>query len=336
MTVTDENTPARYRGDRERARARVDGLDYIDEMERRSFDALSRLHEGVDSLVLTDFPDYENIGDSVIALGQARFWQRAGIRLERAYSWRTISSSVYDSTIPIAIQGGGNFGGLYPQHSEHRYRLAERLRSDTLLIQEPQSVHFATARDRSDFAARMASRPRLRMAVRDTASQAEVSGGLSSVILAPDSVHMLGRLDAAAPTRDVVWLLRRDMESALRTAQPVDALDWPVMTFTDRLVQRARRTFQEGAVTRTMNRSTHRWFVDAGKRLTTGVALLAPGRTIVTDRLHAMLIALQMGRRVVAIDNANGKLSSYARTWFEGLDVPVTFAADVPSALAAV
>lgn len=336
MTVTNDNIP----GPLEEARRpyATDGarFSYIDEMQHRSFAALSQLHTGISSLVLTDFPDYENIGDSVIALGQAEFWRQSGIGVEATYSWRTISPRVYESHVPVAIQGGGNFGGLYPQHSEHRYRLAEELRPDTLLIQEPQSVHFATARDRFDFAARMAPRARLRLAVRDTASFTEVSGLVPSVVLAPDSVHMLGRLDAAAPSRAAVYLLRRDQESAQSDPLPGDAVDWPAMTFSDRLAQRVRRSVQEGAVTRTMNRSTDRWFADAAKRLQTGVDLLAPGETIVTDRLHAMLIGLQMGRRVIAIDNANGKLSSYASTWFDDLDVPLTFAADVSSAREAV
>lgn len=286
--------------------------------------------------MLTDFPDYENIGDSVIALGQAEFWRRAGIRVQATYSWRTIAESVYDSRTTVAIQGGGNFGGLYPQHSEHRYRLAERLRADTLLIQEPQSVHFATQGDLSEFARRMASRPELRLAVRDRASLAAVRNLVGDVTLAPDSVHMLGRLEAAAPTRDAVFLLRRDDESALPPGAGAAAVDWPAMTFADRLVRRLRRTFFEGAVTRGMNRSTERWFADAATRLATGVALLSPGETIVTDRLHAMLMALQMGRRVIAIDNANGKLTSYAATWLDDLDLPLTFAPDLPTASAMV
>ena len=312
------------------------GGDFIDTMQRRSYAALTHLHRGVESLVLTDFPDYENIGDSVIALGQAEFWRRAGIEVTATYAWRTISPAVYDSRRTVAIQGGGNFGGLYPQHSEHRYRLAERLREDTLLLQEPQSVHFASPSDRDQFAERMASRPRLRLAVRDRTSLAAVRDLVADVTLAPDSVHMLGRLACAAPTREAVYLLRRDEESALPAGSGATAVDWPAMTFRDRLVQRLRRTFFEGAVTRGMNRSTERWFADAATRLATGVALLSPGETIVTDRLHAMLIGLQMGRRVIAIDNANGKLTSYASTWLEDLDLPLAFATDLPTARAMV
>jgi len=311
-------------------------FEYIDEMQRRSFAALADLHQGIESLVLTDFPDYENIGDSVIALGQAEFWRKAGIRLENAYSWRTIGAGVYDSLIAVAIQGGGNFGGLYPQHSEHRYRLAERLRAETVLIQEPQSVHFSSDADREDFATRMAPRPGLRLAVRDTNSMDEVRDLVPTVVLAPDSVHMLGRLPAAPAQREVLYLLRRDDESALPPHAEAAAVDWPSMTFGDRLGQRVRRTVIEGAVTRTVNRTAPRWFADAQTRLITGLTLLSPGETIVTDRLHAMLLALQMGRRVIAIDNANGKLSSYARTWLDDLDVPLTFADDLAAASALV
>jgi len=305
--------------------------DAIIEMQHRSHAAMSALHQGIDRLVLTDFPDYENIGDSVIALGQAEFWRRAGIRVEATYSWRTISSKVYESPSPVAIQGGGNFGGLYPQHSEHRYRLAERLDPLIELIQEPQSVHFESDADQQAFASRMAPRRRLRMAVRDQVSFATVSELVPNVILAPDSVHMLGRLESAPPTVAVVHLLRRDDESA-GPGTIEAAVDWPALTFADRLRQRLSRTLFEGAVTRTMNRSTERWFADASQRLATGIALLSPGETIITDRLHAMLIALQMGRRVIAIDNANGKLTSYAATWFGDLDLPLEFAPDLAAA----
>ncbi|MGB4778612.1 polysaccharide pyruvyl transferase family protein [Microbacterium sp.] len=313
-----------------------DRLGYIDEMQQRSFDALTQLHRGVDALVFTDFPDHENIGDSAIALGQAEFWRRAGIRIEATYSWRTIDERLYETTTPVAIHGGGNFGGLYPRHSEHRYTLTDRLRRDTLLIQEPQSVHFTSDADRAEFVTRMASRPGIRLAVRDRDSLAAVSDVVPDTVLAPDSVHMLGRIDAPAPDREVVVLLRRDRESTLSGTSARPTIDWPAMTFADRVRQRLRRTLLEGAVTRTSNRSTARWLADATARVATGVALLAPGETVVTDRLHAMLIALQLGRRVIAMDNATGKLTSYARAWLQDLNAPLEFADDLPSALARV
>ncbi|WP_425841094.1 polysaccharide pyruvyl transferase family protein [Microbacterium sp. PA5] len=319
---------------------------YIERMQQASFDALARLHEGVDELILTDFPDYENIGDSLIALGQAEFWRRAGIRVAATYSWMTIDDRVHSSTIPVAIQGGGNFGGLYPQHSAHRYRLAEHLREDTLLIQEPQSVHFASADDHDQFRRRMATRTALRLAVRDRTSLATVAPSVPGAFLAPDSVHMLGALDAPAPVQDLLFVLRRDAESALvgragpggvpHSDAAADSVDWPAMTLGDRARRRLTRIVREGALTRRMNRTTARWFADAETRLETGIALLSAGETIVTDRLHAMLLALQMGRRVIAIDNANGKLSSYVDTWMTDLDAPLQLVSDLSAAREAV
>jgi pyruvyl transferase EpsO len=54
--------------------------------------------------------------------------------------------------------------------------------------------------------------------------------------------------------------------------------------------------------------------------------MLSLGETIVTDRLHGMLIGLQMGRSVVAIDNNNFKLTKYADTWFGATQPDVRFA----------
>ena len=82
-----------------------------------------------------------------------------------------------------------------------------------------------------------------------------------------------------------------------------------------------------------LNPSPQRWRHIAEGRLRRGVDLLSSGEVVVTDRLHAMLLALQMGRRVVAIDNNNHKLSKYASTWFGDTNPPLTFADDFTTAL---
>ena len=43
---------------------------------------------------------------------------------------------------------------------------------------------------------------------------------------------------------------------------------------------------------------------------------------IVTSRLHGMIFGLLLGKRVRYLDNSYGKLSGYARTWFDD-SVPV-------------
>ena len=46
-----------------------------------------------------------------------------------------------------------------------------------------------------------------------------------------------------------------------------------------------------------------------------GAKLLSRGKVVVTDRLHAAVLARLIGRPVVALDNSYGKLSSAANAW---------------------
>jgi pyruvyl transferase EpsO len=56
---------------------------------------------------------------------------------------------------------------------------------------------------------------------------------------------------------------------------------------------------------------------------------------IITDRLHAMLLALAMGRTVVvAGDNSYGKLRRYADTWLSDAALPLFWTQSVEEATA--
>lgn len=307
-------------------------MSYIEIMKSRAKEAFDALHQGVDELVFTDFPDYSNVGDSAIALGQRAYWKQSGIAVKAAYSAPLLPPSVFRSDVPVALNGGGSLGGLYSGIGEHRYRLAEMLDESQLLIQEPQSVHFVDNAARDQFAGRMAGRKNMRIAVRDHSSFSAVSDYVAP-ILAPDAVHHLGAIPAPAPTHSHVLLARADKESAQRNVMP-DSVDWPEDPFDLRalwwLGWRAQRF---PIVAPALRRPVESWFGRAERRFERGVEILARGEVVVTDRLHAMLIGLQMGRNVIAIDNSTGKLSAYAHAWFDGAEAPVTFVTSFREAL---
>lgn len=275
---------------------------------------LDELHAGVHEVTLTDFPEYANVGDSAIVLGQLAYWRARSIRVNSIFSEQLIPGSVFRSSQPIAIQGGGNLGGLYPLHSEHRYRLAEELPPETILIQEPQSVHFPAETHRVEFMRRMASRRNMRVGVRDRDSLRELEHHISGLTLAPDPVHVLGEIVARPPEQEFIVLGRTDGEAKGEPA--LDAVDW-LTDHSDmipfwRLNLYARRL----PVARPLLRRDNQfWQSRAERRMQRGIDQLSLGSTVVTNRLHAMLIGLQMGRRVIAIDNATGKLSAYLEAW---------------------
>lgn len=300
-------------------------MTYLETMRRRTEAAFTALHRGVSELHYTQFPDHKNSGDSAIALGQARFWRENGIAVRTTSSAGSMPERVRDSSIPVLIQGGGNLGGLYPVLSEARYDLAERLPADTLLIQAPQSVVFPTDADRRAFSRRFAARPNLRVAVRDQTSYDLLRDEVEDLSLSPDAVHLLGSISAPEPTQRRIVIARTDDETSGRLAGSESA-DWPA----DPLDLRAHewlgwRAARHPALKPLMARDHEAWMRRAERRFTAAVRLISRGEEVVTDRLHAMLIALQMGRHVIAIDNNNRKLTRYAETWFGELQPSLRF-----------
>ena len=290
-------------------------MPYIEDMKTRGTSAFDELHQDVNRIIFTDFPDHANVGDSAIALGQQAYWDSKSVEVAKTFSATVLPTEVFASHEPVFIHGGGNFGGLYPPLSEHRYRLAEALRPETLLIQGAQSVHFVDSHAYAEFKARMASRPSLRVAVRDLESFELLRPHVPNLILSPDAVHFLGPIASLEPTQKRVYLSRTDAESSVPAGQ--GSVDWGRDSI-DLLVPWwfSLRCKQIPAMKPMFNRSNTWWMSKAEKRFLRGVEILSRGETVVTDRLHAMLIALQMGRKVVARDSNNKKLSRYAATWF--------------------
>lgn len=283
------------------------------------------LHRDVSRLEFTDFPDHSNVGDSAIALGQWVYWQQQQVDVLGISSAPVLPPSIYESRAPVFIHGGGNFGGLYPPLNEHRYRLAEQLRPETLLIQGAQSVHFVDSATFEGFVRRMAPRRNMRIAVRDRHSFNLLRPHVEDLLLVPDAVHVLGVIAASEPTQKILRLSRADIEAASRPQ--ADSADWgkdPLRLLVPWWV--SWRTKQLPAIRHLYRRDPGWWMSKAEDRFQRGVRLLSTGETIVTDRLHAMLIGLQMGRKVIARDNSNGKLSKYIDTWFaDGLPENLTF-----------
>ncbi|MDF9278733.1 polysaccharide pyruvyl transferase family protein [Arthrobacter sp. EH-1B-1] len=307
--------------------------NYVETMRKTAGKAYDSIYEDVSRLVFVDFPDYPNVGDSAIALGQFAYYRSRGLVVERCYCIGTLTPKVLESQIPVVINGGGNIAGFFDGIDAHRNDISSRLRGDTLLIQAPQSVHFATESAKKKFTEYFASRPALRMAVRDQQAVDALKGIIEDPLLAPDAVHHLGRIEAADPSQRVVILKRKDKESASK-ADLESSVDWLRDSASLRIGAFLRwKGKYVGRGAELLNLSPGGWERVAKRRLARGIQILAPGEVVITDRLHAMLIALQMGRRVIAVDNANQKLSKYANTWFQSAQPDITFASSFEQAM---
>lgn len=264
-------------------------------------------------LALVDFPGYGNVGDHAVWLGARACLKRRDRPLtyvcsEDSYDRRALGRAVGAGT--IVLSGGGNFGDLYPRHQ----RLREQILDDFPLnrvVQLPQSIEYRDAGAARRTREVLDRHPDFTLLVREERSAAKAAEFFPSTpcLLCPDMSLALGTLDRpVAPTVDLLVLRRRDAEAAAGVHATPQAIDWrrsAVLAGLSLAVRSAAPRFAKDALLGTISRSY----------LRRGCRTLARGRRIVTDRLHAHLLALAMGIPHVLCDNSYGKVRSVFETW---------------------
>ena len=213
--------------------------------------------------------------------------------------------------------GGGNFGDLWRHHTEFALRIVQAFPHNRI-VALPQSVYYKNLqlarRDADAFAAHQNVTLLARTA--DSLALLDEVFNRTSHGLSPDAALMMGPVQPACqPSVDVVLLLRNDKErrdvdddaahqGALEALQARKAsfeiwdwFDW------------GKFTKREGGLG--LNQTL------AEFRLRAANNLLCRGRVVVSNRLHAMLLSLLMGKPFVGFDNSYRKLSGYRSTFLD-------------------
>lgn len=304
---------------------------------RHVVESLAPLLGGAPEVAVTTFPHHWNVGDSAIWAGTLRVLESLGVRVSyvcthRTYAARDLRRQVPDG--PILLAGGGNFGDVYEDEAGLRRRVLEDF-PDRPVIQLPQSIWIRSTRG-GDALRRLIDRHRtFTLLVRDRRSL-ETAGRLFAVptALCPDMALTLE--DDPRPTvrarRGIAAIRRRDGEAldpAVRLADADSAAlpDWQRENATmrrDHWSQAGRLAWEVVEAWHAAGTSTAipmRLVVEATamlavERTRAGQRLLCRGRAVVTDRLHAGLLAWLAGRPTVLVDNVDGKNRALAATWF--------------------
>lgn len=292
-------------------------------------------------VALLDFPNYGNVGDSAIWIGQRTLLQNLDSHVAYAGSIATFDPAALQRRIgangTILLQGGGNFGDLWPRHQRFREMIADRYPA-ARIVQLPQSLFFADQGAADQTQSIFAQHAAFHLFYRDGATDDladRISGGRAT--RCPDSALALGLERTREPDLDVLFLLRQDHERVDGGPLPEPELsdlkwrvaDWPhdpfrapreanrvTVSFTARR-ERLRRTLLTAAGGRKLTGSlaTGQWDALAQRRLDGGVDLLSSARVVVTDRLHGHILCLVAGIPHVFLDNSYGKVSAFSRTW---------------------
>ncbi|WP_233150583.1 polysaccharide pyruvyl transferase family protein [Sphingomonas mollis] len=285
--------------------------------QRTALDMLYRRHVAPgQSYALVDFPDHANVGDSAIWLGETRMLRAVtGRAPDYVSTWADFDEAAFRRACPdgvLFLHGGGNLGDIWVHHQAFREDMLRTIR-DRPVVQLPQSIHFRDTARIASFAGVVADHPDFHLYVRDRQSLDIAARHLACAIdLAPDSAFALGPQSRPAPADcDVLMLMRTDDErraedrSALADMTGGVILDW----LDD-------DTLPDAADTTTAQAHD----LAATARVERGLRLLSRGRRIVTDRLHAHILATLLGIPHVALDNDYGKISAYIACWTRDCD----------------
>ncbi len=309
-------------------------------LRQRLRDTFGPLIASTRPTVLIDFPDSKNSGDHAIWLGELALLEGLGappgyVCSVQTYDRAAMGEALGDGT--ILMHGGGNFGDIYTMYHAFRLKVLEDFPDNPVVI-FPQTVMFYSDEALAATAAAVHRHGKVTIAARDVLSHHILSkalGGAATVVLSPDSAHMLGPLQRSGePSFNVMWLSRTDGESA--TGGRLMVPDLPEVP----QVQANLGAFPDGIVTSAVAHTdgsqilVSDWYLinladeassaaynalDFRARsqfwFDRAMRLLSAGRVVVTDRLHAHILCSLAEIPHVFLNNSYGKNFNYFESW---------------------
>lgn len=286
-------------------------------------------------VAIVDVPVHRNVGDLFILAAATRLLADLGCRIVhragvRDYRTSLAKRHVGKDTVLIGL-GGGNFGDVYPRYQDLRERIVRDFPGNRIIIL-PQTIHFGDPHRRDRAIQRLRTHGNLRIAVRDSASLQIAREITKDAELLPDIVHALcgrarpeGRACSSPSSRQLpgtggrgtVVLMRRDKEGSNARVDPNQTcIDWPHI-FPDFIRRLAMTAALMQYAPRWCSSGLHdAWSAYATELLSRGLAWMSSVDHLVTDRLHAAILARLAGRPVTLHDHAYGKLTAYYDAWW--------------------
>jgi pyruvyl transferase EpsO len=260
--------------------------------------------------------------------------RRLGVAVRHAsdrHRIRMAAIAALPADVPILMHGGGNLGDLWLAYQEFREHIVG-IFPQRRIIQLPQSIHFSSRAREEVAAERLRRHPDLTVLVRDAESLtiARDRMGLRAR-LCPDAAFGIdpSTLPAAPRSRHHTFRLWRTDKEAREAAGAPEAAgptppgdptaDWQrhERDLTRTVMLRLAGTLnQRGGARPASSRVAAALYHGVAEReLRRGIRMLDQGHLVVTDRLHAVILALLSGHPVVWSDNSYRKIERVLGTW---------------------
>lgn len=300
-------------------------FEHLETLQHKVLKTFSKTLQGK-SILYFDYPLYNNVGDWLIYHGTIALLKQLNCKIERQYCSRNYRSGLSKS-IPedwvVLMQGGGNFGDLYPKHQQLRREIVQAYPNNKIILM-PQSIHFDDPANFEQDSQLFSGHKDLTLHLRDYESYAFLSEHLSEnqLALTPDMASML--LDNwkwKEASDKTLFFRRRDCEAPELSEEIENSFDW------EELFDPGKRRVMRQIAKLANWENKFKLHLGAAwlwQRYTLHLLKYAQAafedfNTVDTDRLHGMIFAILLGKKVILRDNSYGKIGRYTRAWFSEL-----------------
>lgn len=199
------------------------------------------------------------------------------------------------------MHGGGNFGDLWRIHTNYRNAISTKFRENQLVFL-PQTINYQNTDSAIEDAKVYANVSNLTVTVRgfDSLEFAQkYFGEKNRVLFSPDMAFMIGNLNPIQkPIYDVFILKRTDKESKYGKGNWKEAID---LLKANNYTYLAKDWF-DYKIKVSDNKDM------CQKRLVLVNEIISQGKVILTDRLHASIFSLLIGKPHVIVDEKFKKI----------------------------
>lgn len=312
----------------------------IEQLRAELLRVVTSAAEPRDGCALLDFPDFANPGDSLVWLGAVAFLKQeyaispSYVAARREYCPQRLR--LHCPSGPIYLNGGGNFG----ERDEGVQTFFEIILSDfpdRRVVQLPVSIDLLNTGAEQALREAIQRHGNSVILARDIPSLKTVEKLGCEAHLCPDMAFALGQQTRPTNAKlDAVLLLRADRkrDDSVEYHGPTQIIDWHeddfFMRLAGRILHPIRLTLSQIPALHRMYAVMLTWI--ASRRALRGKRMLASARRVITDRLHAHILALMMGIPNIAVDGPGGKIARFLDAWTG--DIPsVGIAPDLRTAL---
>jgi pyruvyl transferase EpsO len=287
--------------------------------------------------VLLDLPNYRNIGDQLIYIGQLDFLKKIPFNCLLRSSVTFFNDAIANEM--ILLQGGGNFGDLYPVHQNYRESIIIQYPNNKIFI-FPTSLHFNNESNMLKSLSIYNHHDNLTVCARDKFTYDILIKYCpnNNILLVPDMAFCSSyRINKDKETDKVLYFKRKDGE--LKNSNdfnfdfPVDELDWP--TYNASIIELLHRKFNnlDNRISKIVFRLIRKSSVfgifclrDENKYADLGVDFLSKYKFVITTRLHGHILSILLGVPSIIIDNSYGKNKRFYFSWLQ--DEPLSYFAN--------